>query len=99
MVWTLKSVHPFPPSEASVADDLPPLDEKQNIPEKEEGEKTLRENVLDRYQRAVGFFNERADNAQKVIEEATARVISPEKLLKHMDKKYPYGAPSDAERK
>jgi hypothetical protein len=70
-------------------------DAKKKTTTKPDGERTLREKVLDRYQRAVEFFNDRADNAQKVIEEATARGISPEKLLKHMDKKYPYGAPSE----
>ena len=48
-------------------------DAKKKTTTKPDGERTLREKVLDRYQRAVEFFNDRADNAQKVIEEATAR--------------------------
>ena len=54
-------------------------------------EKTLREKVIALYQRGVDFFTERANNAEKVMEEAQKRGISPDKLLKHMDKKYPYG--------
>ena len=54
-------------------------------------EKALRDKVIELYQRGVDFFTERANNAEKVMEEATKRGIRPEKLLKHMDKKYPYG--------
>ena len=56
-------------------------------------QKTLRDEVLERYQRAVDYFNERADSAENIIEEAKKRGISGEKLLKHIDEKYPYSKP------
>ena len=51
-------------------------------------QKTLWDEVLERYQRAVDYFNERADSAENIIEEAKKRGISGEKLLKHIDEKY-----------
>eukprot|EP00943_MAST-04B_sp_MAST-4B-sp1_P009467 g9467.t1 len=56
-------------------------------------EKTLRDEVLERYQRAVDYFNERADSAGNIIEEAEKRGISGEKLLSHIEDKYPYSKP------
>ena len=63
----------------------------------EEIHKTLRDEVLERYQRAIEFFSERADSAESIMEEAKKRGISGEKLLKHIDEKYPYAKPDDSD--
>ena len=79
-------------SEEGTSKDESEIQHELNHPQSEPSkEKTLRDKVIELYQKGVDFFTERANNAEKVMEEATKRGIPPEKLLKHMDKKYPYG--------